>query len=296
MATPWKHSTWPTPLERTKTFPRLREVMMPLIFQYLNYVGFYTKPTTLFLLIYLILPSIYPIDTLYQLHHHHAQTVYPQPRRATGSCGFSVLNYLGCSTRLPTTNLFTIFTNNRPLATASSRTLLQCLFPPSPHCLPMHPRSETATTLSTSPLSRFSAVILNRINHLVTSSSESSCTAVARYLAHSHRLDGQVRFSPRQAHNSPFQSLLQALTRVRRTTPTTTTTTTTTTPLVLPTLDTVSSGDDRSSISDSPLPHLLRALWQVVATSDSVFIDCFDSQYYKLQACVHETGNPSGEL
>ena len=147
------------------TFPRLREVMMPLIFQYLNYVGFYTKPTTLFLLIYLILPSIYPIDTLYQLHHHHAQTVYPQPRRATGSCGFSVLNYLGCSTRLPTTDLFTIFTNNNTPTTVPSRALLQCLFPPSPHCFPMHPRSETTTTLPTSPLSRrFSAVILNRIN------------------------------------------------------------------------------------------------------------------------------------
>ena len=213
------------------TFPIAKKSRMPFDFQYWNHVGFYVKSTTLLFYLSLTLAAVctsgaYSFDPLYP-YYINADLVLLQLRRATGLHSFLTVDPPGCSSPLPTNNIFTI---KKRFATVSSPTLLPSLLPAISHTLSMRPRSEPVTLLPKSPLltCRYPLVIiLNRVNRLVTSSesfyfAQSSCSVrIYYYVATTTR-----RLTTRPAPKSPYNSHCQALPLVCPPIATTTTTTT----------------------------------------------------------------------
>jgi hypothetical protein len=99
--------------------------------EYRNYVDFYVKSTTSLSLRPSRIATLVAVCTSLYKHYeyslHAAALVYPKYRRATSSHSLLDVNLPGCSTPLPTDN---IFTKQTPSSTVNSPALL-------PHLLPL---------------------------------------------------------------------------------------------------------------------------------------------------------------
>ena len=126
---------------------------MPLIFQYCHRVGFYTTTTTFQLLLYLVTTTIIlHSGPLYHLIYppDHALQEYS---RATSSCSFPVVDLKGRYTA--TSDQHYLHRTTRISQQRSSPAQWPSLLPSQIHTISVLPATDTATSLTISPLSEF---------------------------------------------------------------------------------------------------------------------------------------------